>query len=63
MLNGSIALIYSPSKAHAIFLNPTVTYSIAQNWDFDLVGQIAFNEDDGFKSPIQGLFMRIKYSY
>ncbi|MCB0642175.1 MAG: hypothetical protein KDC44_11065, partial [Phaeodactylibacter sp.] len=58
LLNGSLAIIYSPSKAQALFVNPTITYSIANNWDLDLIGQIAFNEDDGFRSPLQGLFLR-----
>lgn len=64
LLNSGLALIYSPSKVHAIFLNPTITYSIAQNWDLDLVGQLALEkEDKKFRSPIQGLFLRTKFSY
>lgn len=64
LLNSGLALIYSPSKVHAIFLNPTISYSIAQNWDFDLVGQLAFEkEGKKYRSPIQGLFMRVKLSY
>ncbi|MBK7337427.1 MAG: hypothetical protein IPJ00_15265 [Saprospirales bacterium] len=41
LLNGGLALIYSPSKAHALFANPTISYSISQNWDLDLIGQVA----------------------
>jgi hypothetical protein len=64
LLNGGLAVIYSPSKVHALFLNPTVTYSIAQNWDADIVGQLVFDkEGKKYKSPIQGLFLRIKLSY
>ena len=66
LINAGLAIIYSPSKAHALFVNPTFTYSIAENWDIDLIGQIAFNEDNGFKSPLQGLppvFLRVKYSF
>lgn len=64
LLNGVLALIYSPSQSHAIFLNPTLTYSIAQNWDADLIGQLAFEkEGKKYRSPIQGLFLRIKLSY
>lgn len=64
LLNGGLALIYSPSKVHAVFLNPTITYSIAQNWDADLIGQLAFEkEGKKFRSPIQGLFLRVKLSY
>jgi hypothetical protein len=64
LLNGGLALIYSPSKVHAVFLNPTLSYSIAQNWDADLIGQLALEkEGKKYRSPIQGLFIRIKLSY
>lgn len=64
LLNGGLALIYSPSKAHALFANPTISYSISQNWDLDLIGQVAL-ESDGkkYRSPIQGAFIRVKMSY
>ena len=64
LLNGGLAVIYSPSSVHALFLNPTVSYSIAQNWDIDLVGQVAMEMDGKtYRSPIQGFFMRVKMSY
>lgn len=64
LLSGGLALIYSPSKAHALFANPTISYSISQNWDLDLIGQVAL-ESDGkkYRSPIQGAFIRVKMSY
>ncbi|MBR9922386.1 MAG: hypothetical protein GYB31_16230 [Bacteroidetes bacterium] len=63
LLNAAMVVVYSPSKAHALFLSPTLTYSIASNWDLDLIGQIAFNEDDGYISPVQAMFLRVKFSY
>lgn len=63
LLNGGAAFIYSPVKSHALFINPTVTYSLAQNWDLDLVGQLVFNKAAHYTSPIQALFLRIKWSY
>ena len=63
LLNGGVALIYSPVKSQALFLNPTMTYSLAQNWDLDLVGQLVFNQEEQFTSPIQALFLRLKWSY
>ena len=63
LLNSGVALIYSPVEAHALFFNPTLTYSITENWDLDFVGQLVFNDDGGFTSPIQALFFRLKYSY
>lgn len=63
LLNGGAAIIYSPVKSQALFINPTLTYSLAENWDLDLVGQIVLNQAQHYTSPIQALFLRIKWSY
>jgi hypothetical protein len=64
LLNSSLAFIYSPISSHPLFINPTLTYSIAQSWDLDLVGQIAFNQDNGkYKSPVTAGFLRLKVSF
>lgn len=66
LINGGIATIYSPVHTHALFVNPTFTVSVAQNWDLDFVGQIVLNESNVKKryvSPIQALFLRLKLSY
>ena len=64
LLNVSLAWIYSPVSSHPLFVNPTVSYSIAQNWDLDLVGQLAFSQDgDTYSSPVKALFLRFKMSF
>lgn len=63
LLSAGMALIYSPNASHPLFINPVFTYSVASNFDLDLVGQIAFNEEDGYKSPVQAVFLRVKFSY
>lgn len=64
LLNGGLALIYSPVEVQALFLNPTLTYSIAQNWNLDFVGQISLNKEKrGYVSPVQALFLRFKWSF
>ena len=64
LINGSMAIIYSPVNVHPLFFNPAFTYSIATDWDLDLVGQLVFNEQGGsFQSPLQALFLRLKFSY
>lgn len=63
LTNGSLSVIYSPVESQAMFINPGVSISIASNWDLDLIGQILFSKTDTFYSPVQALFMRIKYSY
>lgn len=63
LLNGGLAVIYSPVKAHPLFLNPTLTYSIKENWDLDMVGQLVFDKEETYTSPIQAIFLRMKFSF
>ncbi len=44
---------------------PTVTYSIKENWDIDLIGQIFFAESRNhpFQGAGNGVFFRLKWSY
>ena len=44
---------------------PTATYSIKQNWDIDLVGQIFWgdNQQRQFTNQGNALFLRLKWSY
>ncbi|MCO6491155.1 MAG: hypothetical protein J5I98_22245 [Phaeodactylibacter sp.] len=64
LLNGGAALIYSPVAVHALFVNPTLTLSVAENWDLDLVGQVTFDKEErGYVSPVQAFFLRLKHSY
>ncbi len=63
LFNSGLAIIYSPVSAQALFVNPSLTYSIAQNWDLDLIGQIVFSKEDQYKSPVQAAFLRLKYSF
>jgi len=64
LLGGSLAIIYSPVKINPLFLNPSLTYSIKENWDLDMVGQVVFNKDEEvYTSPIQAIFLRMKFSF
>ncbi len=64
LLNGGLALIYSPGQSNALFINPTLTYSMAANWDLNLTGQLSFNQAGAeYVSPVQAVFLRVKYSF
>jgi hypothetical protein len=63
LTNIGMAVIYSPVKVQPLFLNPLITYSISQNWDLDLIGQIVLDEEETYRSPIQALFLRFKWSF
>jgi len=59
----TLALIYSPGKTHSSFINPGMTYSIAQNLDMDLILQLAFEKDEVYRNAISARFMRFKWSF
>lgn len=63
LLRGGLSVIYSPVKGNPLFINPGLTASIAQDWDVDLVGQIVFDEEEKYRSPLQAFFLRFKWSF
>jgi hypothetical protein len=63
LISGSLGAIYSPN-GHLTTLIPTLAYSIKENWDIDLVGQLFFLEDqEKFKNLVDGVFLRLRWSY
>lgn len=63
VINASLSLVYSPVNSHPLFFSPGLTISAASDWDVDLIGQILYNQERKFISPVQAFFLRIKYSY
>ena len=64
IITGSLALIYSPVDFNPLFINPTITYSIAQNVDINLIGQILLQGNGKhYNSPTQVGFLRVKWSF
>lgn len=63
LMTTGLSLLYSPSETNALFLNPTFTYSIKENWDIDFVGQLIFAKTTTYNSPVQVLFLRTKWSF
>lgn len=63
VINASLSLVYSPVNSHPLFFSPGLTISAASDWDVDLIGQILYNQERKFISPIQAFFLRVKYSY
>lgn len=64
LFNVGGAIIYSPSN-HSLFINPVLTYSIKENWDIDLVGQLFFAQDaeDNYTDLLEVVYLRLKWSY
>lgn len=61
--NAGIALIYSPIKTHPLFISPNFSYSLSNDLDLGIFGQVILEKNDSFGSPVQAFFIRIKYSY
>lgn len=78
LLSSSLAVIYGYGP-HLLLINPSLTYSMAENWDILLTGQLFFSEfpveENGFlvfengvlKTSYQNVsnsvFLRLKWSY
>jgi len=63
-ISASLSLIYSPGGDNALFINPSISYSIKENWDIDCIGQIFLgNQHDNYTNISQSIFTRLKYSF
>lgn len=63
-LNIGVNIIYSPGPEHASFISPIFTYSIKDNWDLDLTGQVSIQmANQQLISPLQAFFLRLKWSF
>lgn len=63
IIGGGITTMYLPSMK-GVFLIPTVSYSILENWDMDFVGQILFAEyNSKFTNLSNSVFLRLRWSY
>jgi len=64
LLSAGLSVIYSPVQTHLLFLNPTLTYSVSQNVDLDLIGQLIFQKgNEKYRSPTQVIYLRAKWSW
>lgn len=64
LINGGIATIYYPSKRDALFINPSVTFSVKQNLDLDMISQIYFDKfNEKYKAQARLIFLRAKWSF
>lgn len=62
-LNTSFSTIYA-YELQGVYFMPQVSYSIAQNWDFDLVSQVYYGkQDDSFDNIANSVFLRFRWSF
>jgi hypothetical protein len=59
----NMASIYSPAS-QALIAVPSISYSLADNWDLLFTGQLFFAEQNNRYTTLgNAFFMRIKWSY
>jgi hypothetical protein len=64
LLNGRMAVMYFPVTNGGFFLNPNLSWSLAENWDLDLVGQIYYaNLNNRIQALAKYLFWRVRWSF
>ena len=63
LFTGGLAVIYSPVKTHPLFINPSLSYSLSNEMDLGIFGQLILEKQEKLKSPVQAFFVRFKYSF
>jgi len=61
ILSASFGAVYSPTN-HSVIAIPTFTYSLATNWEMDLISQ-SFFEFEKYRSLGHNIFFRIRWSF
>ena len=64
LLFGGGAIMYYPGTNN-FFINPMLTYSVFQNFDVDVVGQLFYgdNQNGSYDAISKSLFLRAKWSF
>lgn len=61
---GGMAVMVYPGS-NTFFINPSVSFSMAENFDLDVIGQLFFGEDvfGDYGAISESLFVRVKWSF
>lgn len=71
LVNSSVAIIYGYGP-HLLLLNPSLTFSIVENWDLLLAAQLFFSEfpeinngvlENKYQNLSNSVFLRLQWSY
>jgi hypothetical protein len=62
IVSGSATVIYSPEK-NTFILFPSLTYSVAQNFDLDLTTQSFFSDETAAVSSGSAVYLRMRWSF
>ena len=62
-LKASLTTIYGQGM-DILFIMPSIDYSIKENWDINLTGQVFYaKQQNAFKNMNNSIFLRLQYSY
>lgn len=62
-ISTSFSSIYA-YELEGVYLMPQVSYGIAQNWEFDLLGQVFYGkQNDNFENVANSVFLRFRWSF
>lgn len=63
IFGGGLSVMYLPT-INGVFINPSLSYSIAENWDLDAIGQLLFAETPSkFTNLSNAIFLRLRWSF
>ncbi len=64
LLRGGMAVIYFPGSRNALFLNPSLDYSMSGNWDLSLIVQWYYDKwNKDYQALARLVYLRAKYSF
>lgn len=64
LVSGSLATFYNPGSDHALFLNPSLTISLSQDWDLAILSQLFFAKTDpDYQIVSNTIYGRLKWSF
>ena len=63
IFTGSLSLIHSPGGSNFLVLFPTISYSLAENWDLGFFSQHFWGKQVSYRSLGNSFYLRLKWNF
>jgi hypothetical protein len=64
LVNVAMAVMYFPGENGGFFINPNMGFSLAENWDLDLIGQVYYAHlNERWQALVKYFYWRVKWSF
>jgi len=64
LYNFGMAFIYFPGSRNALYLSPSVSYSLKENWELSFITQLYFDDmQANYQNIVELYFLRLKWSF